>query len=310
LKFLSVTKVEEVTTDQQLNFSAVVSDSKRSGFYLVSYDRVIYETRDFKTFNHIAGSHSQNGYRSGDSPIYGTITALLRMTFPPASILAVDTTHHCVRILISFRRGYEDNRFVGKCGTRGYEDGNVRYAKLSDPYDIIQVARNNYLILEKYKLRRFWLNKSEWKVQTVRSLNQEASRFTAHPTTKIIYIAFKSGLGIFEENKLTLLATNLGVGHDDGILSNARIKGFQELVFLNGELLLLTDKDNGVLRLVNLANNTISTICSPLPYDQPESTSVTQCRLTNPHLLQVDETNKIVYVLGADGINKLKYVCK
>jgi len=303
VKILSVTQVQQSNSHQARDFTAVTKDKHRRAFYFVSYNRVIYETRDFKTFSHIAGNRLQNYYVTGDIPTFGRVTGLLTPTIYPGAIFVVDNILHCIRKLDHGGYKYQDMEFAGSCTNEGSVDG-------TEPVELMEISKRNFIFVEKRKIRRLYLELYHWRVKTVEAVDQDIFGMTAHPTTNSIYIAFKSSLGILENNKLRLLTTNLRAGHSDGTLSTARIQNFEDLVFVNDELLLLADKNNGVLRLVNFADNTISTICSSSPYDQPESTSVTQCRLTNPHLFQLDETNKIVYIFGADGVNKLKYKSK
>jgi len=310
LKFLSVTQIGNSNSDRDWHFTAVTKDKHRKGVYLESHNGVIFQTRDFQNLNHIAGILGQTSYATGVLPVFGSVTGLLTPSISPGAIFAVDYTYHCIRKLVPNGLKYRDMQLAGSCRIRGSVDGTANIARLSRPYDLIEDSQARIFFLEKRKIRHLYYENYRWHVKTVKVVDQDIVKMTVHPTANSIYIAFKSSLGVLENNEIRLLTTDLRSGHSDGLLSTAKIQNLEDIVFVNDNVLLFTDQNNHVLRLVNLADNTISTICASPPYGQPESTSVTQCRLRYPHLLQVDANNKLVYVLGADGINKLKYKSK
>lgn len=315
LKLFNMAKIKEPDQIPSQNglfvFTAVTRDRNVEGSYLLSAEGAVWRTSNFLDFTLIIGTPQSNEYKTGSGATYGSITGLLTPTISPTTIFLIDKAYHCIRKLVPSQNTYEDSQLGGKCGTAGSVDGTASNARLTSPDDIIEQSPDNLIFSEIRKIRRFYYNaQTGWHVETLKVVDQDIRGIAIPPTIGKIYIAFTANFRVLENSQLTLLTNQFGYGHIDGALAESKVHNLRHIVCLTDKLLLLADQENHVLRLVNLEDSTISTICASPPYIVSETTSISRCRMFSPHLLQIDEKNKIVYVFDAKGVKKLTYDCE
>lgn len=314
LKFLKVEKraLEKATFQLtgDLTVTGMTIDKHNADSYLLAVSNAIYRTQDFENFENVSGSPNVKSYRSGASPHFGEITGIITSTTFPDIIFVADKTHHCIRTLTPISQAntviYLDAEVAGKCNNSDSIDGKANIARLFSPNDLIEESENKFLFPEKRKIRRLSYKSDGWYIDTIKEVDRDINRLAIRPNTEEIYLTFNSGMSFLGDEHIIQLIGTTG-GHSDGPLVSASVYNPQHFLFLTNDIILLADRNNHVTRVVNLADFTISTLCSPPPHLKAESTSVRECRMDLPNFLLKVDQGKQVYIFDSTGLKYLSY---
>lgn len=228
----------------------------------------------------VAGDTANRGYTEGRGPE-------ARFKYPSGlyqinqtHVLVLDRNNFCIRLLS--REDNSTSTVVG--GTYGYLDGPFLEARLTYMEDITQLPFTNSSELaftdpDWKSIRK--LNLHTEQVSTIARVAQRPLSLTVDPCKEILYFTFHGGLG-----KITIQSVEVEYltpfdgekGLIDGPLSSAKFSSHpRSLTFLTNHIILIADYDNEVLRVVDLLNNSVSTI-GQRGYP-PAAGSLTSCQL-------------------------------
>lgn len=137
-------------------------------------------------------------------------------------------------------------------------------------------------------------------VTTVYRGIQRFSRMVQQTTSGNIYITYDNGIAFYDylQRTMSILvgsSTQVGsstLGFEDGMFSSTKFNRPLGIVFLDRDILLVSDSFNCRLRMLDLSTNTSSSICSgKRGYSDG---NLTTCQLDDPRALMIK--NDIVYI--------------
>ena len=155
----------------------------------------------------------------------------------------------------------------------------------------------------------------ELKVTPVHNRSTESvvpSFMTIGTGNEYLYISSTDGVWQLNlkssEEKLIVKAGNLS---NDGSIEEASVKTPGSFSFLNEDVFLIVDVGTQSLRVVNLLNGTVSSICQPHDSDQFVAGKISECQLLKPKFILYDPAlkNGSIYIGGAE-LHSLTYITK
>ena len=213
----------------------------------------------------ILSGQSRQGYREGKghNALYRFISEFLE--FSPSSILISDKTNTVLRILnLTTNR---TSRHSGSQSTAGHRDGTRLNALLSGPHGLVRsiIESFTYYVSDSvtHKIRR--LNSTHLTTVFDGSPMNTPKGMIIHPQTPLqLYVLVDNG--IVKLNLLTLHAIKLNTadnrGFRDGVLATAKFSIPQSIILMTPNSFLLSDYANDRLRIWDMENDTVSSICT------------------------------------------------
>ena len=222
----------------------------------------------------LVGEATSTSYAEGEgtSARFNVISGFVQVN--STYLILVDQGNHCVRGVQksspawpSRRLGviYNTSHLAGTCGERGNDD-----TKLNTPSKIIKAPKKD----------RFYI--SDYENIAVRELDMASGNLTVWHTffvgfgpvgialhdNDILYMITSEVLWvhkIINENSALSSTSQLTYskkfGYVDGDASDAEFNFPQEIAFLNDSLLLVADKGNNRLRVLDIDEKIVSTLC-------------------------------------------------
>jgi len=132
-----------------------------------------------------------------------------------------------------------------------------------------------------------------------------------NPSGLLMYISHSMGVTqvcLVCGNLEPLLIVKKGEKHNDGNLEYSAVKSVEHFLFFDNYNFLLADTGNNLIRVVNLRDSTISSLCRPHPYSLTEqSGNISTCKLRFPiHLLNAEHLNGVI-IMGIESFYMLNY---
>ena len=242
----------------------------------------------------IAGNAAETGYVEGvgESARFSALTGFTQIS--PSEVIVADAVNHCLRLVD--RRTGETQPFVGTCGQEGNADGakaqfNMPWSIIKDnqvPDHLLVADRLNDAIrsvLINDKLVTTFANVMEKPKNLLQLDNGDVMITSDHEVTLLSYPL---------RQLLPVAGVNDTYGSADGEFSATRFFHPAEMLKLNKNKLMVADKANGKLRVLDLLTRQSSTFCTGLPK---------KCDFFNPRALllvgdelYVGEEGKIIRI--------------
>lgn len=216
----------------------------------------------------LAGYHKYKE-ETGELAIFGVIEAFLQVSIN--EIVVLDTYNHVIRLVNKLNR---TTRLVaGRPETPGEDDGSFTNCTFTKPYGIRGDPNNDKLYYvtqpDHHSIRVLDLSvrPGGW-VTTIKSASLHNPRGLVFAGDKnIMYISGATKL--YTYNIKTGTITNLTASHvphsnntySDGPLHSATFGSLNKMIKLNADTLLVSDGANYRLRVIDLRNRLVSSIC-------------------------------------------------
>lgn len=211
----------------------------------------------------VVGLSGNNGYAEGvgDAARFKNILGFVQLN--RTSMIVTDYQNNCLRTVDRPTR--QTSVFVGECQSSGEDDGRV--AKFDGPSMLIKDFRDadKLLLVDRrnHAVRQIDIITRITTTLVPRSAGLQGPRC-------LVYDALYQSLIICEQ--ATLSKYNLrtktrtiivdGQGFADGALADANVDVPRGAYFFSEDIFLLVDKNNHRLRLVNLRDDSVSSICT------------------------------------------------
>lgn len=215
-------------------------------------------------------------------------------------VLLVDMLSHCI-----YQLGRNTNttiEFIGECGTQGYQDGSRSSARFSFPNLIVRnPTGSTFYLTENFHIRRI-------EIDDKRGLDSSVSTELRHDAHTLFGLAidFENQIGYYStyyrlqrfdltNSKLSItdLSHSSNTGHDDGPLTTATFDHPSRLILLNNDTLLVLEQKGRPIRVIDIANDEVTSICLGL---QPIVDGDTRtCHIDKPSsLLFIPMSSKVL----------------
>lgn len=222
--------------------------------------------------------------------------------------LLIDSFDYC--IIIRSRVDKSTDVFAGVCSTKGYQDGPGHHAKFSTVYHSVKHPSLNSLIISDHDnqcLRSLDLGAAH--VSTHKRLLVKPLGLALHTATNTLFFSYRKrydGGGIGKISRIDgqveyISGTDNNPGHNDGNLINAKFSSLPlSIAFVAEAVLLVTDYNNHVVRVVDINQNSVSTLCRP-GTPSGGGVPIDQCELKSPQslLAQPDRSRILVGMHGS-----------
>ncbi|KAF6021338.1 hypothetical protein EB796_020354 [Bugula neritina] len=303
----------------------VVADDYIKGNYIIVWGHSICTTSDFITLENITGSLDQNAYAQGPPgrARFDTITGVVTNPTSNKQIWVSDYGNSCIRT-VNRETGFT-NVLTGRCREKTVQDGTINSAGVAYPFGmaVSPSDRQKVYFYENGEgsIRCILRIGPSWYLRTVLGLRKKISGLNFDPAGKFLYLSYETSIVRVPttwENPSQEISIDFidsiaediisGVGHEDGPLESARMKDPMHIIFLDETTFLFADYNNHVLRMVDLLNSSISTICVPqgTDYNVTEG-AIDTCRIELPRqIVQSKESSKL-YILGDYRFHELTY---
>ena len=272
-----------------------------SGNIIFSDYSALKTTDGTDTYN-IAGIATQWGYVEGVGTVARFFYIISFLQLSTDRVLITDFWNHCVRSLDRITN--ETLTFVGNCTNRGNKDGTD--ALLTRPAKIIVDIENpTRLLLAEYGGIIKSVEIANGNVSyfgtivdyNIRSMIQEKD-------TGDLIVTFQHGVGLlrYQTREFSVIAGSGQRGFNDGSFNQTRFSYPNSFKFLDNYTLLVSDRNNLRLRVLNLISNTSSSVCSGAVGHADGSFST--CSLAFPRGLLI--LNETLYVGTTLSIRSMK----
>lgn len=284
--------------------------------HILYTDNNSVKTLNTKTLEqqNIVGDDSTRGYleESGSAARFHGPTSFYQTNV--SHFILLDSNNHCVRVVS--RLTNQTARLAGICTVRGNVVGTFTASRFNLPEKVVRLPSGNLAIAEVGNRCIKVLDLDDETTSILVTLTRLIYSLTMRPDTNMLYFSTTGGLGMVNlESKIVTYITRLGsAGVLDGPLAEAVFDSRPEsLLFLTADVLLVTGLHSHILRVVNLKDSYVSSICDPS--DTGASTQaggVENCRLTSPRslLLLSNETRLIIGFSSSIGYMKISGLVK
>ena len=218
------------------------------------------KTTDGTTTSLIAGSAISGGYLEdvGSNARFNRIFSFIQLTRSIRPTVLADYNNYCFRNVD--RTTNQTSTYSGNCTNRGDRDGVD--ALFTGPISI-----NTQLLIVDFNLSSLKkiIVASQHNSTIYKDSSYRLSTMLQDPSTGNIYVTFDHGLGLFDyENKSfsVVAGSSSHAVFVEGALSQVQFNYPEEVAVLCPHKLLIADKSNHRLRVLDLNTNTSSSICS------------------------------------------------
>lgn len=242
----------------------------------------------------------------GTSALFNGITGFLQLN--TTAVVVADRSNHCLRWVD--RLTLSTSPFVGHCQMSGFVDGERALFKW--PHSIIKDVRSADKLFATDFGNSALRNINVFTKITTTVIHPssglslaEGLAFDFHNANLIISNRHYVSKYNLVSQSLTNLTNITGWGYAGPSFSVAKFNYPSGLVTLTENLILVADDDNRRVRVLNLAEQTISSICSGSNGSLDGSTN--HCQLRQPHSFLV--TDDMIYIGQEKAIRAMPY-CK
>jgi len=247
-------------------FRQMAIDDYTTGNYLLVYGYSIATTKDFRTIVVLSGNESIPGYQEGwgYSARFGYVNGIVTSPVSNAQIWLSDQDNSCIRVLS--RETNRTRELTGECNQAVVKDGEFEYAGTAFPVGLAVSSSDKQKIYfyenDDGTVRCLLRIGSAWYIRTIYYLGEKIYALNFDPVSTYLY--FSTNSSILRASTTWKSPSQIiisGYGHNDGILSSARVREPRSIFFLDSNTFLFADYKNHLLRLVNIINSTISSLC-------------------------------------------------
>lgn len=293
----------------------ILPDSYVSDVYLVVIGYAIYTTRDFNIYYVLAGDRFSKGAinSKGGGARFGLITAMMDSPKDRTRLWVSDSTYCCIRGV--YRKTNYTFTQAGSCTSCQQRDGGTPQARIGSPVGLVTHLLNpdkTFFYDNKYKsVKCLCHNNGKWQVNTVFSWTKEVNSISLDSSGQYLYVTEQSNIfrikSTWQDGYESVIESE--AGHNDGRLSTAKVNNPKGMIFVNDDLFLLADFGNNVLRLVDLIETKISSICIPHSNadEIPVSSDITSCKINSPFYFYKKRRSSSISILGESDAYQLFY---
>lgn len=237
----------------------------------------------------VAGIATQSGYTEGvgEDARFDDITGFTQIN--DTHVAAADHHNHCLRWVNRLNR--VTSPLAGECGSSGNIDGlNARF---KNPYAVIRDKNSStLLIVTDYRNHAVRLVEViTRRTETLINIGLYGPRgISLDENGENLYIANFNYINKYnmESQALTDVAGNGSNGYGDGRLHEAQFSNLRHLIGLSDNLLLVVDGNNLRLRLIDIENDSVTSICNG--EKKTEDGTQKSCSLNDPFSLVLGES--------------------
>lgn len=296
-KIFRATQVFHVEEDLQSKERLLLSD----------YETLFTFDLNTKATSRIAGS--TGGYKESSSlpAKFKAISGFHQID--KFKVIVVDKLNHCVRMINRLHRS--TSRIAGRCEDFGYDNGDVRTARFHVPCNIIAGEfANEYLISDQRNNAIRLIQLETKKVSTLVHHHVNLSRpidLVMDQEKVHLYITtMLSGVVRAHIKSKTLeLLTSTDQGHRDGPLITAVFNMPWKIRSLVPSVYIVTDINNNRLRIIDVQNEVVTSICSGKVSSRKED-NITTCGPDHPYSVVLRNGMSSVIVAEHNWISELK----
>ena len=249
------------------------------------------KTTDGATVSLLIGSTNQSGYIEGfgHTVRFNSITDFTQINM--SHIVVVDFGNNCLRWVL--RKLHFTARLAGRCGV---ENGTAD-TQVWSPYSVVKdpASRSHILISDPSSRKVKRLNLSTGTIAMFVSEDLfYPLKIAVDPTEEFFFVTDLNHIIKYnlQLQRSTIFIQLKELGYADGPLEQARFTLPADLGFLDTDVMVLADRDNHRLRIVDTAESFVFSICvgKSTTRDGPMQT----CGIDSPNSLLVN--NSVVYV--------------
>lgn len=219
------------------------------------------KTSDGVTSTLIAGNTTEQGYREGrgaEARFY-RITGFTQIT--QNHVVVADILNNCLRMID--RQTRVTSVFSGDCYSRGYTDGSQFY----NPQSVIRDLKDEsqLLVADKYNkaVRSVDVNTGDVSTFVKSELLYIISHLTQDDSGDLYVIASFHALYriTYIDRTIQLISGKpMSSGYRDSTLLNSRFFNPHELLFIGHQVLLVAERDNKRIQVVDMKADRVSTL--------------------------------------------------
>lgn len=226
-----------------------------------------------------------------------------------STVLVSDREHHCLRVVNRVTR--DTKPYMGTCKTSGFRDGEQPL--FSYPWGIVLDDRGSPKI--------YVADKGNHAIRMIDMTNGSCLTIASHGLNEPLSMTLDwfghslvvaNGGGDFVGSlDIQTLAQHVVVGipgqagYRDGNISTSLFDSPKASVFISESLLLVADELNHVIRVVDLTNDEVYSICSGVEGNRDGY--VCDCQVNNP--LSLLYHNGYLYIGQEYGISRMRGTC-
>ena len=275
---MSVTSTLSATVNGRV--FAIVPDIRKAGRFIVAdYHALKYFTPDTSEVELIAGS-TLSGYLEGSGSSARFSSPYDIVFLQEDTILVSDCSNHCMRA-VNLRTN-QTSSYAGQCTSRGNTNGHKNSARFSNPIGLVAVGGDLFICDHSNRAIK---KLSGGIVSTLLNPTGYPHYITSSGT--YLYYTYRHGVARvpLAGGAPTIIAGSTSSGWTDGSLLSARFSVPLHFNFLADDLIVVADRSNNRLRLLDLSTGTTSSICSGTLGSHDGDTS--NCQLYCPDSLAV-----------------------
>lgn len=287
---------------------------EKLGFYAAIGYNVVKVENHFHAIISLAGYSSKSGFRNDHLALarFGEITGIIESPRSWNYLWIADSTNCCIRN-VNLKTN-EVATVAGKCQQCGREDDYFANALMDHPLGLVVKGndkRNIFFYDNGSKSVRCLISsRGRWSVNTLWQWDRYVHFIIFDNTGKYLYLLAGNSIWRIRSHFVTPLEAVISAdqGHKDGSLAHALIDRPRSIFFLSDNLFILADYGNNVLRLVDIANSIVSTMCVPqMGADITVAAGpIDRCKMRAP--LQVyRRDNNTIAVLAENSLYRVSY---
>lgn len=259
-----------------------MADPTTPDAHLVLKDERIFRTEDFLTFDLVGNNqtYSNDDFRNvtGWNISPKDSNRIWFLSFDSCCVQEFDLQSYSFAVV------------AGKCMECGSRDGTFLNALIGEPKQLLsrKYSKAELVFFDNFatSLRCLCFIESKWKVVTLLQSDTPVNYITFDVAEHFLYATTRdNGLlrmkSSWREGIDIIMSPN--DGHNDGKLNNAALQNPQHMFFLSNDMFFIADHGNNVLRLVDLKDNTISTVCVPrINTTEDIDGNADECKIAEP----------------------------
>lgn len=282
--------------------------------YFVVLGFGVYTTQNFKQFHRVTGLLRESGYVEGSDVAtrFGEIAGVISSPNSPDLVWVADQSNNCLREID--RKTKTTKELIGNCQLNEVKDGTGVQAKIGTPVNLIYNYKNVLFFdntMPSIRKLSFLPTQKKWRITTLFHRTKPVSSLALDPPSLNFYMTHDDNtVSVLNVDGTEKTLINSTTRYKDGNLSVSSVSQPGEIIFFDESLFILVDKGNNILRLVNLQEKTIFSVCVP-QYGTENirvlAGSVTICRLRKPQNLVLNKRSQVIYILGEEGYSLLLF---
>lgn len=307
--------VDTKYTDWGQVIQYIAKDEYSLGGYLVAIAYGLYATQDLKNFNLVAGHSNWYSYKEGNggSARFGNISGIVLSPQDRKSIWVADNTNKCVRKIDRFTRNTRP--LTGKCLVNSVQDGKFLKAKIGNIVELVKMNNEAIYFFDNTgrKIRCLCKKRTGWEVITVFTANRQANSIALDRSKNYIYMTHPGRISrvstTWRYTTYHLLIDDNPHYYGDGEFSKVALGNPQQMLFLEDHLFLVADLRFNNLRLIDVYNENVSSICIPQESNIgiPHGDFINYCKLVMPIRLLFSQSRSAIHIAASNAIYDLLY---